>query len=562
MTTGGPAVAQWLHRLITAIWKSDTIPSDWRHGVILPFWKKGPKDICNNYRGITLLSVPGKVFAHVILARLRPLLLLKQRPEQSGFTPGRSTVDRVLSLRLLAEMRREYRKPLYAAYVDLKQAFDSVDRQCLWKVLRILGVPSKLLDLLSLLHSDTTSCVRVNGQTSDPFTINSGVRQGCVLAPTIFNTAIDHVMAKTVSQSSCGASFGNVTISDLDYADDVAILAEVVQVLKHALEAMNLETQPLGLMISWGKTKVQSLSDFQPPPAPPVIDSHEVEVVNKFNYLGSTITSDCKSSADIRIRVARAATAMANLSKIWSDRRLSVHTKLRLYNSLHVVLSILLYGAEAWTLTSTQERHLDAFDAKCLRRILGIRWYDRVTNIALRRSTNQPPVSQKIRAARLRLFGHLARSSPPSEPARLLLEPTPTNWTRPRGRPRQKWLDVLSSDLRAAGYNLTTAWAAAQNRSAWRTLIKYNPVHGRRVLEHVYLTDVITKVNQSAKVQGNTIPGVVMWGGGHGVPRWRDVWDVGCAEVSGAAKVADTPLRWLQTARPEVTSVFGRTDTV
>ncbi|KAI8516766.1 hypothetical protein Bbelb_053470 [Branchiostoma belcheri] len=169
---GGPAVAQWLHRLITAIWKSDTIPSDWRHEVILPFWKKGPKDICNNYRGITLLSVPGKVFAHVILARLRPLLLLKQRPEQSGFTPGRSTVDRVLSLRLLAEMRREYRKPLYAAYVDLKQAFDSVDRQCLWKVLRILGVPSKLLDLLSLLYSDTTSCVRVNGQTSDPFTIN------------------------------------------------------------------------------------------------------------------------------------------------------------------------------------------------------------------------------------------------------------------------------------------------------------------------------------------------------------------------------------------------------
>ncbi|KAI8479500.1 hypothetical protein Bbelb_374020 [Branchiostoma belcheri] len=219
----------------------------------------------------------------------------------------------------------------------INTAFDSVDRQCLWKVLTILGVPSKLLDLLSLLYSDTTSCVLANGQTSDSFTINSGVRQGCVLAPTIFKTAIDHVMANTVSQSSCGASFGNVTISDLDYVDDVAILAEVVQ----------------------------------------------EEVVNKFNYLGSTITSDCKSTADIRIRVGRAATAMANLSKIWSDRRLSVHTKLRLYNSL--VLSILLYGAEAWTLTSTQDRQLDAFDAKCLRRILGIRWYDCATNIALRR---------------------------------------------------------------------------------------------------------------------------------------------------------------------------------
>ncbi|KAI8494426.1 hypothetical protein Bbelb_276520 [Branchiostoma belcheri] len=154
-----------------------------------------------------------------------------------------------------------------------------------------------------------------------------------------------------------------------------------------------------------------------------------------------------------------------------SLRNLSLHTKLRLYNSL--VFSILLYGAEAWTLTSTQEWQLDAFDAKCLRRTLGIRWwYGRVTNIALRRSTNQPPVSQKIRAARLQLFGQLARSSPPSEPARPLLEPTTTNWTRPRGRPRQKWLDVLSSDLRAAGLNLTTAWAAAQNRSAWRTVCR------------------------------------------------------------------------------------------
>ncbi|CAH1266642.1 Hypp3468 [Branchiostoma lanceolatum] len=125
---GDPTVGGQLKQLFTV---NEVIPEDWLLGVILPFWKKGPKDVCSNYRGITLLSVPGKVFANVILARLRPLLIRKQRKEQSGFTPGRSTVDRILTLRLLAEKRREFRKPFYAAYVDLKQAFDSVDRPAL-----------------------------------------------------------------------------------------------------------------------------------------------------------------------------------------------------------------------------------------------------------------------------------------------------------------------------------------------------------------------------------------------------------------------------------------------
>jgi len=462
---GGPAVVAWLHALIVSIWRTGNIPTDWRLGVILPFWKKGPKDNCGNYRGITLLSVPGKVLAHILLARLRPLLLQKQRQEQSGFTPGRSTVDRILTLRILAELRREYREPLYATYVDLKQAFDSVDRAALWKILKILGVPSKLLGLLSSLYSDTVSCVRVNGQTSDVFEINSGVRQGCVLAPTIFNTAIDYVMDRTVTQSSCGANYGRVRITDLDYADDVALLAELLETLSIALQHMDAATKPLGLMISWQKTKVQSLCDYQPPPENQVINGQEVEAVNKFSYLGSTITSDCRCIADIQVRIGRAAAAMANLANIWSNKQLSLQTKLNLYNSL--VLSILLYGSEAWTLTASWEQHLDAFDTKCLRRILGLHWYDFVPNATVRQMTKQPPISQLIRSARLRIFGHLARSSPLSEPARLILEPTP-RWRRPRGRPRMKWLDQLTSDLAAVNMDLPTAWQAAQDRSFWR----------------------------------------------------------------------------------------------
>ena len=92
---------------------------------------EGFRKECRNYRPITHLSVPGKVFPHVMLARLQPLLTKNRRPEQSGFTAGRSTMDAILALRLLSEIHREFNRPLAVAYVDIKATFDSVDRKAL-----------------------------------------------------------------------------------------------------------------------------------------------------------------------------------------------------------------------------------------------------------------------------------------------------------------------------------------------------------------------------------------------------------------------------------------------
>ena len=91
----------------------------------------------------------GHIFiAHVLLARLQPLLERTKRPHQSGFTCGRSTIDAILALRLLSEIHREFNRPLHVAYVDIKAAFDSVDRVALWKALRGKGVPHLVLQLL------------------------------------------------------------------------------------------------------------------------------------------------------------------------------------------------------------------------------------------------------------------------------------------------------------------------------------------------------------------------------------------------------------------------------
>ncbi|KAG0729173.1 Transposon TX1 uncharacterized protein [Chionoecetes opilio] len=132
----GEAMTRGLHAVLTAVWQSGTIPPDWKRGLVVPIWKgKGDRQDCNNYRGITLLSVPGKVLAHLLLTRIRSHLVKYQRPQQSGFTPGKLTTDRILALRVLVERRREFRQGMLAAYVDLKKAFDSVHHESLWDLL-------------------------------------------------------------------------------------------------------------------------------------------------------------------------------------------------------------------------------------------------------------------------------------------------------------------------------------------------------------------------------------------------------------------------------------------
>ena len=121
-----------LHAVLCSARNTGIIPTDWKRGLIDSLWKgKGDHQDCNNYRGVTLLLVPGKVCARIILERVCHHLLEHQHPQQSGFTPNRSMIDRILALQVLIKCRREFWQGLLAAYVDLCKVFDSVYRDVL-----------------------------------------------------------------------------------------------------------------------------------------------------------------------------------------------------------------------------------------------------------------------------------------------------------------------------------------------------------------------------------------------------------------------------------------------
>lgn len=123
----------------------NAVPFFLLRGVVFLLWiRKGDRWDYSNYRGITLINIPCKIFAHIPLKRIR--LLRHHRPEKSGFTPGKSTIDRIPTLRVAVERRREFGRELLAAYIDLKNAFDSVHHKSLWEILRLRGIRNRLLD--------------------------------------------------------------------------------------------------------------------------------------------------------------------------------------------------------------------------------------------------------------------------------------------------------------------------------------------------------------------------------------------------------------------------------
>ncbi|KAK3510916.1 hypothetical protein QTP70_025542 [Hemibagrus guttatus] len=116
----------WLTHLCNIAWWSGTVPLDWATGVVIPLFKKGDRRVCSNYRGITLLSLPGKVYSRVLERRVRPLVEPQIQEEQCGFRPSCGTLDQLYTLHRVLEGSWEFAQPVHMCFVDLEKAFDRV----------------------------------------------------------------------------------------------------------------------------------------------------------------------------------------------------------------------------------------------------------------------------------------------------------------------------------------------------------------------------------------------------------------------------------------------------
>ena len=192
-----------------------------------------------------------------------------------------------------------------------------------------MGVPTHFVKLISNLYDNQQACVRTEKGDSDWFNIGQGVRQGCILSPTLFNLYAEYIMRWVLENWNGGLSIGGYKLSNLRYADDTTLVATSALELEEVLLIVKAKSEALGLRLNVSKTKIMIVgSDGNEDPI--VVDGTEVEHVTQFNFLGSLITTSSGCSAELRRCMAMAKSAMVGLNKIWTDRGITKATKKRL----------------------------------------------------------------------------------------------------------------------------------------------------------------------------------------------------------------------------------------
>ena len=398
---GGCAFHRRRHNFILDCWSAKCLPQQWKNAnIILVYEQKGDRAECGNSHGISILSVAGKVLAKITLTRLLEHVVDLILPEfQCGFQHEHSTIDMIFVARQLQKKCCEQHQDLYMAFVDLTKAFDTVNQDLNWNILQKFGCPPTFIAILQQFHTGVCAQVVMAGSQSSSFPVEVGVKQGCVLAPIIFNlllVAIALVSHRDLQSCDCvgieyrldGGLFNlrrlqaktktsSAMISALQYAEDAAFPSLTSDGLQRSLDVMSETYLCAGLIINTTKTEILSISS---PDAPTFsINGNQLKNYENFTYLGSNLSFSGDLTNEIQRRINLATSAFGCLSKrVFGNQNLMIHTKIAVYNA--VVNSTILYGCETWVPYRRHIRLLESFHIIHLQLILGLHWWHKVTH--------------------------------------------------------------------------------------------------------------------------------------------------------------------------------------
>ena len=267
---------------------------------------------------------------------------------EARFRKGRGTRDQIANIRWIIEKAREFQKNIYFCFIDYAKAFDCVDHNKLWKILKEMGIPDHLTCLLRNPYAGLEATVRTGHRTTDWFQIGKGVRQVCILSPWLFNLYAEYIMRNAgLEESQARIKIARRNINNLRYAGDTTLTAESEKELKSLLREKE-ESEKVGLKLNIQKTKIMASG----PITSGQIDEETVETVTDFIFLSSKITADGYCSHEIKRRLLLGRKVMTNLDSLLKSRDMTLPTKVCLVKAM--VFSVVMYGCESWTIKKAE----------------------------------------------------------------------------------------------------------------------------------------------------------------------------------------------------------------
>ena len=246
----------------------------------------------------------GKIYASVLNKRVTKWCEINGvlSEEQAGFRAGRSTVDHLFTLSELIRARKARRKETHCAFLDIRKAYDTMDRDALWKRLIDVGLRGKMWRVIKNLYDVVESSVLVGHQRTEWFPVEAGVRQGCILSPILFVIFIDGLV-RAVKRARVSSVLKDIKFNILLFADDVVLLAESRHDLQVLLDAAYGYGQKWRFNWNCAKSKVLRFSPRKVQNHHHFLGFQKLELVKSFKYLGIDIQENLSWSITKEVRV-------------------------------------------------------------------------------------------------------------------------------------------------------------------------------------------------------------------------------------------------------------------
>ena len=230
----------------------------------------------------------------ILQVRLQQYMNCELPDVQAGFRKGRGTRYQIANIRWIMKKSRDFQKNIYFCFIDYAKAFDCVDHNKLWKILKEMGISNHLTCLLSNLYAGQEAIVRTGHGTTDWFQTGKGVHQGCILLPCLY---IEYIMRNAgLDEAQAGIKIAGRNINNLRYADDTTFMAESEEKLKSLLMKVKEESEKAGLKLNIQKTKIMAsglITSWE-------INGETVKTVSNSILGGSKITEDGDYSHEIK----------------------------------------------------------------------------------------------------------------------------------------------------------------------------------------------------------------------------------------------------------------------
>ncbi|KAL0810833.1 hypothetical protein ABMA28_010143 [Loxostege sticticalis] len=450
---GGESVIKTLNTLFNKCLEEGKIPEEWQCANVILLFKKGNRADLNNYRPISLLSQLYKLLTKILTIRLTSKLDFYQPKEQAGFRSGYSTMDHILTLRIVIEKTTEYNMPLWLAFIDYKKAFDSVETWAIIQSLQNARIDHRYSRLVDYITKTSKMKVNIPPETR-AIKIEKGVRQGDSLSPKLFTLVLEDIF-KNLRWENLGLEIEGKRLNNLWFADDIVLLTDNPIDLQTMIQDLSDASLQVGLEMNLGKTKIMTnCTDIT---TNITVNQTTIDRVEKYIYLGQEIRMGKENQVNEISR--RTRLAWAAYSRIEFALRMNITTeqKARIFDAC--ILPVLTYGAETWVFTKDSINKLRVAQRAIERKLVGVTLRDRMTNKSLREQSKVTDVVQRVAKLKWEWAGHVARKH--DSWCKTVVEWRPWGEKRPVGRPQMRWSDDIK---REAG----SMWIqVAQDRRDW-----------------------------------------------------------------------------------------------